>query len=110
MIFYAYHGVEEGERDAGQRFEGDVELATDLRVPGETDRLRDTIDARQVYYTVEEIVIQGEFRLVEALAENIATALLEKFELDEVVIRVRKPFAPIQGISEGIEVEIAREP
>ncbi len=109
MVFYAYHGVEEGERDAGQRFEVDVELAADLRVPGHTDRLRDTIDARQVYRVVEEVVIQGDFRLVEALAESIAAALLEQFSVQGVVVRVRKPFAPIPGVCDGIEVEIARE-
>lgn len=110
MIFHAYHGVDDGERDAGQRFEVDVEMATDLRLAGQTDRLRDTVDACEVYYTVEEVVIQGEFRLVETLAESIAAALLDKFKVDEVVVRVRKPFAPISGISDGIEVEIAREP
>ncbi|MGQ9559016.1 MAG: dihydroneopterin aldolase [Candidatus Oleimicrobiaceae bacterium] len=109
MVFYAYHGVDDNERDAGQRFEVDVELATDLRLPGQTDRLRDTIDARQVYRVVEEVVIQGDFRLVEALAENIAAALLENFAVHGVVVRVRKPFAPIPGVCDGIEVEIARE-
>ena len=108
MIFYAYHGVDDGERDAGQRFEVDVEMALDLRQPGQTDRLRDTVDAREVYQAVEEVVIQGEFYLVEALADTIAATLLEHFEIFEVIVRVRKPFAPIPGISDGIEVEVSR--
>ena len=109
MIFYAYHGVDDGERDAGQRFEVDVELAFDVRIPGKTDRIRDTIDAREVYLAVEEVVVEGEFYLVEALAENIATVLLDKFDIEELVVRVRKPFAPIPGINDGIEIEISRE-
>lgn len=109
MLFYAYHGVDDGERDSGQRFEVDVEMALDLRLPGQTDRLRDTVDARDVYRIVEEVVVQGEFYLVEALAESIASALLENFSIIEVVVRVRKPFAPIPGISDGIEVEVSRE-
>jgi dihydroneopterin aldolase len=108
MTFHAYHGVWDEEREVGQRFEVDIEIFTDSRAAGASDRLKDTVDLYKVYEVVEEIVTSGRFQLVEALAENVATAVRERFGVGKLLVRVRKPHSPIPGISEGIEVEIVR--
>jgi len=47
--------------------------------------------------------------LLEALANDVATALLGRFLAEEVVIRVRKHSVPLQGLIDYAEVEIRRE-
>jgi len=109
MVFYAYHGLESSEREKGQRFEIDVELGFDLSAAGKSDQIDDTIDSNLVYEIVEEIVLEGDFNLVEAIAEHIAFALLNKLRIEEALVRVRKPHAPMKGLTGGIEVEITRK-
>ncbi len=109
MTFYAYHGTTPAERQLGQRFEVDVELFVNTYTAGHTDALEDTIDYVKVYEIVEEIVLEGEFNLIEAIAEAIAEALLRRLPTEMVQVRVRKPNVAIPGITGGVEVEIIRE-
>ena len=108
MVFYGYHGVFEAEREIGQRFEVDVELHLDLRSIGRADDIELTINYVDVYTVVKEIVEEQEYHLVERLAEAIADQILTAYDVEAVVVRVRKPHAPIGGISAGVEVEIRR--
>lgn len=110
MIFYAYHGVFDAERELGQLYEVDVELFLDLRSIGLADDLDLTINYVDVYTIVKELAEEREFHLVEGLAEAIAQQLLASYDLAAVVVRVRKPHVPIGGITGGVEVEIQRTP
>ena len=108
MTFHAYHGVSELERESGQRFEVDVELLLDLSMAGRTDLMEHTIDVRDVYETIEEVVIEGNFKLIEAMAQRITDVLFDRFSVAEVVVRIGKPNVALGGIAKGVEVEIAR--
>ena len=107
MHFYGHHGVDAAERDLGGRFSFDVELVADLRRPGETDDLRDTVDYKAVYELVARVQRSG-FHLVEALAHNIAEEILKQFNVTEVTVRVRKQSVPLGGLIDYAEVEITR--
>ncbi|KAA3612292.1 MAG: dihydroneopterin aldolase [Calditrichaeota bacterium] len=109
MVFHGYHGVYDEEREIGQRFEVDVEVFTDNFPQGQSDLLRDTVDMYEVHNVVKEVIIGTRYKLVEALAEYIAATLIEKFNIPEVLVRIRKPHSPIKGISDGLEVEIVRK-
>ncbi len=104
MIFFAYHGVNESERELGQRFEVDAEVFLNTRRAGKTDSLRDTVNYVEIYRIVEEIILENEYRLIEAIAEDIAQAVLERLPVEAVQVRVRKPHVPIPGITVGVEV------
>lgn len=97
MWFYAYHGVNPEERALGQRFLVDVELAADLRAAGRTDDLARTIDYSAVYKRVRAIVEGTPRQLIEAVAEEIAAALLAEFPAEEVAVTVRKPEVALRG-------------
>ena len=109
MIFHAYHGLYENERENGQRFEVDVEMTFDAHPSSQTDKIKDTIDVRLVYRLVKDIVEQERFYLIETISQRIADMLLQRFEIDAVVVRVRKPFAPLGGLANGTEIEIKRQ-
>jgi dihydroneopterin aldolase len=108
MTFHAYHGVWDEEQEIGQRFEVDLELRIDGRRASETDKLRDTVDLYAVFQAVENVMLEQKFRLLETMAERIAGSVLQLFQVQEVLVRIRKPHAPIRGIQDGIEIEITR--
>jgi dihydroneopterin aldolase len=87
---YGFHGALPEEREQGQPFLFDVTLvAHDAGV--RTDKLSDTIDYTQVEACVREIATGTRFNLIEALAATIADALLSRFDVSRVRVRVRKP-------------------
>ncbi|HDL18599.1 MAG TPA: dihydroneopterin aldolase [Bacteroidetes bacterium] len=108
MVFYAYHGVEKSEKQLGQRFEVDLELYLALTKAGQSDQLSDTVDYTQVYQAVEEIMLEGDFNLLEALAEEIVQIIIDRFPVAGTTVRVRKPHVSLRGIADGVEVEISR--
>lgn len=109
MAFAGRHGVLDLEWREAQPFEVDVELVRDLRPAGTTDDLARTVDYGAVFETCRAIVEGPSVRLIETLAERIAGALLAGFPgTDEVVVRVRKPRAPLPGTFAWAGVEIRR--
>jgi dihydroneopterin aldolase len=84
-----HHGVEEEERQRGQRFLFDV--WADVPDHAASDRLEDTVDYRKLAACVREVSDSKRFHLLEALASTLADTLLKRFELERVCVRVRKP-------------------
>ena len=106
--FFGYHGAHEEERKLGQRFLADIELDLDLREAGRTDDLAATVDYGRVHALVMTIGTREQFRLLEALATRIASAILEQCPVRHVTVRVTKMSPPLPGIVGGVSVEIAR--
>jgi dihydroneopterin aldolase len=109
--FAGRHGVLPEERQNAQPFEVDVELFLDLSPAGRADDLSKTVDYREVFGIVGDIVQGRSYQLIEAVAETIASRLLAEFSktgLTEVLVRVRKPQAALPGEHDGSEVEIRR--
>lgn len=109
MTFYGYHGTSLAEKQTGRRFEVDAELFFDVDKPGESDHLADTVDYTAVYSLVEEVIQKNRFNLLETIAVRLARQILEKFKVEEVLIRVRKKIPPIPGNLDHIEVEVRRK-
>ncbi|MEW9702484.1 dihydroneopterin aldolase [Paenibacillus sp. SI8] len=110
MQFFGHHGVFQEENQLGQRFYVDVELMVPLDKPGKSDHLDDTINYAEVFFKVKDIVEGRTFKLIEALAENIASELLHTYtSINEVTVRVIKPHPPFAVIFDGVTVEINRK-
>ncbi|KNZ68873.1 dihydroneopterin aldolase [Thermincola ferriacetica] len=109
MQFHGRHGVFPGEKAMGQKFVVDLELSADLKKAGQTDDLAHTLNYADIYGLVKGIVTGKSFNLLEALAENIAQAILQNYQVKKVKVRVEKPQAPISGIFDYMAVEIKRE-
>ena len=102
-------GSTTGSARQPQPFEVDVELALDLRPAGATDDLARTVDYGRVYDVVADVLLTRTFRLLEAIAEAIATDLLaSEPAVDAVVVRVRKPAVVLGGPLDHAAVEIER--
>ncbi len=100
-------GVTAAERRMRRPVLLDIEVATDLRKAGRTDRIRDTLHYKRIFEVVEDVAANQEHKLVEALGARIAEAVLAKFDADAVTVTVRKP-KPIAGVLEHAGVRITR--
>lgn len=100
-------GVTAAERRMRRPVLLDVEVARDLRAAGHSDRIGQTIHYKHIFEVVEDVAAHQEHKLVEALAERIAQAVLETFDAEAVTVTVRKP-KPIAGVLEHAGVRITR--
>lgn len=87
---HAYHGVYQKEREEGTTFRVDLYMETDIRKPGKTDQLEDTLDYFSVYKLVCEI-LEHPVNLLEHLCDKIGNRVLADFEaVENVQVRVSK--------------------
>jgi dihydroneopterin aldolase len=89
LRLHGRHGVYVHEKEQGQEFVFDVELAVGDR--GASDRLADAVDYSAVARVVQEVSDARAFDLLEGLASAIADELLARFAPERVVVRVAKP-------------------
>jgi dihydroneopterin aldolase len=111
MVFQGRHGVGPAERANPQPFEVDVEIHLDTRPAGLADDLSRTVDYREIFDICRSVVEGPSRQLIETLAESIATAMLERSAAAgaiEVLVRVRKPEAPLPGRLDHAAIEITR--
>lgn len=110
MRFYGYHGVHPEEQRLGQRFTVDVALAVSLRRAGVDDDLEATVSYSAAYAEIRRVVEGEPRKLIEAVAEEIAAALLAlDHRVQRVRVRVAKPEAPVKGaILDTVAVRITR--
>ena len=108
--FYGYHGVFVEEAKLGQRFFIDLELGIDLSAPAATDRLSTGISYADIYDVVKVAFETRRMKLLEAVAQNIVDAIFESFQgVTWVVIRLRKPEAPIAMVRGEAAIELHRQ-
>lgn len=109
MEFYGYHGVFPEETKLGQRFKVDLTVEADLAKAGKSDELEDSINYGELYEVCKGVVEGKPFKLVEAVAEEIASELLNKFSsIEKCTVKVYKPDPPIAGHYESVAIEIVR--
>ena len=108
LKFAAMHGVRPEEKKLIQPFEVDVEIKCNLSSAAKTDRINETVDYSRIVSLVQEVMSGEQCNLLERLAgvilEKISTIVRE----GELIVRVRKPKAPLSVPFETVEVELRR--
>lgn len=106
---FAKHGVYPEENALGQKFVISAVLHTHTRKAGLTDELAFSIDYGKVSHFIQAFVTEHTWKLLESVAEQLACALLLKFPLiEQVELKLEKPWAPIGLPLETVSVEISR--
>ena len=109
MMFYGYHGYYEYEREQGQKFYLDAELKMDEN-SADLNEFEEGINTARVYEIIKELMENHRFQVMSALGIKMADNLLEKVKnVQEVIIRIRKPALPISGCIDYIETEVIRK-
>jgi 7,8-dihydroneopterin aldolase/epimerase/oxygenase len=85
---FGHHGVTDEERDRGQTLLWDVAWRL-----GEVSRddLSETVDYVAVAACIKEVSDGRRFQLLESLVSAAADAIVERFAVEWVRVRVRKP-------------------
>jgi len=103
-------GIYDWEREVRQRLEIDLELQVDLTAAIASDAIEDTLNYKSVAKRVLGFVQDSRFRLVEALAGEIARIVLAEFPaVARVRVTVHKPGAVRHSRDVGVAIERSRD-
>lgn len=98
-------GVYDWEQKIKQKLVLDIEMAHNNQLAGVSDDVEDALDYFSVSQAVLSHVEQGRFLLVERVAEEIASLIIEQFNVPWLRLKVRKPGAVPQAASVGVVIE-----
>ena len=86
-------GCNPDERSQEQDLLITVDMQTDTHKAGMSDNLEDTINYSTVAKAIASIAINGKFKLIEAIAHNIAELCLKDARINSVTVTIDKPAA-----------------
>jgi dihydroneopterin aldolase len=95
-------GVPDEERRSPQRLLISVTMDQDFNTAAESDDLRHTVNYFAVCQRLLELGEGREWKLIETLAVDIASVILEEFEVKRVEVKIKKfiiPEAKYVGVS-----------
>jgi len=105
---FAHHGVFGFERERGQRFIIDIEIAVDLRAAAAGDALAHTVHYGELAEAAVAAVERDPVDLIETVAERVARVALDFDGVQEARITVHKPDAPIEAEFADVAVTVVR--
>ena len=109
LEIFAKHGVLPEENVLGQKFVISASLFINLRGAGKSDELEESLDYGMVCHLIRDFVEKNTFKLIEAVAENLAEKLLaDNPAIQRVRLEIKKPWAPVAMHLETVSVEIER--
>ena len=109
LSLYTHHGVEEAEREVGQRLVFDLSFELGDCDAVVTDRLEDTIDYADECQQVALAAQERSYSTLERLCSAIADRMMDRYGADAVTIRATKPEPPIPLPVEEVTVEVWKE-
>ena len=93
---FGHHGVHPEETVLGQKFLIDAELYLSTRKAGKTDNLTDSVSYGDAARLIKKEMTGQNDKLLERVAERVAESLLFAFPaVSEVMIQIKKPWAPV---------------
>lgn len=105
---FAHHGVFDFEREQGQKFIIDVEVAVDLSAAAAGDALEKTVHYGELAEAVVQAVERDPVDLIETVAERVTNIALGFVGVHEARVTVHKPDAPIDATFADVSVTMVR--
>ena len=102
-------GFHDYERQIRQRVFVDFEAETDWRRNGTLDDPRGIVDYYKVNRRIGEVLAEREYKLIEAVAEDVARVICTEFPVQRVRVRVRKTPFDMPNV-QAVAVECSRTP
>jgi len=109
LSLYTHHGVEEAERQVGQRLIFDLSFEVGECDATVTDRVEDTVDYADVCQQVALAAQERSYKTLERLCSSIADRMIERYGAEAVTVRATKPEPPIPLPVDEVSVEIWKE-
>lgn len=108
LCVFGRHGVFDHEKRDGQDFVVDITVGLDLSAAAATDDLTATVHYGELAELAAGIVGGPPRDLIEAVAGDIADAVLQQFPVTDVQVTIHKPGAPIPLMFQDVSVTIHR--
>lgn len=105
---FAHHGVLDFERENGQEFIVDLDIAVDLAPAAASDDVTKTIHYGELAEAVYAAVQADAVDLIETVAERVAAIALGYERALQVTVTIHKPAAPITVPFGDVSVTITR--
>ncbi len=97
-------GINPPERINPQPLQLDLEIGTDISIAAASGDIRATVDYGEIATGVETFVRAGQFLLLETLAEQTTTMILDRWSVSSIRLTVLKPQAIPQADAAGISI------
>jgi 7,8-dihydroneopterin aldolase/epimerase/oxygenase len=108
MEFYAFHGHFKEERIVGNKFLVDLTIETDMKVPAESDNLKDAVNYQKIYDIVKS-QMGMKSHLLEHIAGRILDAIYSEMDgIEKVTIKISKMNPPMGGKIGSVSVVMIR--
>ena len=108
MEFYSFHGHFKEERIVGNKFIVDLTIETDMKVPRESDNLKDAVNYQRVYEIVKSQMDMKSY-LLEHIAGRIIDSIYAEMEgIEKVTVKVSKMNPPMGGKIGSVSVVMSR--
>ena len=101
-------GIRDTELQTPQRVIVNVTLHADLSSAAGKDDFSNTVDYGALSRKIIAVASNGHFKLIEALAESIASVCMENFLVQRVDVNVRKPGAILRASAASVEITRTR--
>ena len=98
-------GIYDWEREIKQTVSLDLEMAHDISRAAETDNIEDTLNYKAVAKRLIAFISGSEFLLVEAMADQCASIVLQEFGVPWLRLRLSKPGAVRGSQDVGVIIE-----
>jgi len=108
LAVYGHHGVFDHEKRDGQEFLVDITLWLDLSDAARSDDLATTVHYGALASLAERNVPRPPKALIEAVAGEIADAVMAGYDVYAVEVTIHKPSAPIPLTFGDVSVTIRR--
>lgn len=109
LVFFAHHGLLKEEAALGQRFRVDVVAELEPTLDLSQDTPESTVNYVDLFETVKAIFTGQRFNMIEAAADAVAQALLERFvKVQSVTVKVKKPSVPVDCVCDYFAAEVTR--
>ncbi|XP_057431629.1 dihydroneopterin aldolase 2-like [Lotus japonicus] len=106
LLFFGFHGALAEERKQGQKFLVDIEAWIDLKPPGKSDNMSDSVDDAKIYGVAKEVLEGPPHYLVESVVA--ITVLTNHPQISVIRVKVAKPHVAIHGQLDYLGIEIVR--
>jgi dihydroneopterin aldolase len=101
-------GAYEFERCKPQMLHFELEIGRNRFRASETDALEDTVDYAAVVHAIEEVLATHTYHLLEPLAEQLASMILQRFDAQWIKLEVTKAGVVPAARSVGVRIERRR--
>lgn len=108
MEFYSFHGHFKEERIVGNKFLVDLTIETDMKIPAETDNLKDAVNYQRIYELVKQ-QMELKSHLLEHIARRILDSIFGELNgISKITVKVSKMNPPMGGKIGSVSIVMSR--